>query len=129
MNNRGQVLTLFILMLPLFVILLVLTIDISDLIINKLEIDNINKILIDYSLDNKNESNMEELVTNLANLNDDKLEIDLNINNDTIDIVLNKQVKGIITKQKIYDLKSHYKGYFENDNKIIKRIKGDNNES
>ncbi len=123
-NNRGQVLTFFVLMLPLFVVLLILTIDISNLIINRLEIDNVNRIIIDYALDNKDEINLETLVKDLANINDSKLEVNLNIEEDKINIILNKEIKGIVSKKNIYDLSSHFEGYIENDKKIIKKIKG-----
>ncbi len=125
MNNRGQVLTFFVLLLPIFVILLILTIDVSNLIINRLEIDNINRILVDYALDKKEESNLEELVNYLANLNDSNLEISLTTEDNRINIILKKDIKGIISKKNIYDLKSHFIGYIDNDKKIIKRIKGD----
>ena len=123
-NNRGQVLTFFVLMLPLFVVLLILTIDISNLIINRLEIDNVNRIIIDYALDNNDEINLETLVKDLANINDSKLEVNLNIEEDKINIILNKEIKGIVSKKNIYDLSSHFEGYIENDKKIIKKIKG-----
>ncbi len=128
MNNRGQVLTLFVLMLPIFVIILILTIDISNLIINKLEMDNVNRILMDYALDKQEENNLEILIKELADINDSKLEVNITNKEDKIDIILNKKIKGIISKKNIYDLKSHFIGYIKNDKKNIKRIKGDQNE-
>ena len=124
MNNRGQVLTFFVLMFPIFVILLILTIDVSNLIINKLEIDNINRILVDYALDKKEESNLEELVINLANINDSNIEVNIINENNKINIKLEKEIKGIISKQNIYNLKSSFQGYIDNEKKIIKRIEG-----
>lgn len=129
MNNRGQVLTIFVLLLPIISLLFVLAVDISNLVINKLEIDNINHILVDYALDEIEESNLEDLINNLAYLNDPLIETNIELNNQEINIILTKELKGIITKQKIYHLKSDFLGYFDNDKKIIKRIKGDNNES
>lgn len=128
MNNRGQVLTLFVLLLPIFILVLILIVDISNLALNKLEMDNINKILVDYSLDKLNESNLENSIKELGNINDDKLDIIINLENDTVNITLYKELKGIITKTKIYNIESNFKGYYEDDKKIIKRIKGDENE-
>ena len=128
MNNRGQVLTMFVLMLPIFIVILILTIDVSNLIINRLEIDNVNRILVDYALTKKDESNLEGIVKELANKNDSKLEINLTIKDDKVNIILNKEIKGIISRKKIYDLESHFIGYFDSDKKIIKRIKGDSDE-
>lgn len=128
MNRRGQVLTLFVLLLPIFVLVLILLIDISNLALNKLKIDNINKILVDYSLDKLGDANLENNIYKLANLNDDKLEVTINFDNNIININLSKELKGIITKTKIYDIKSHFEGYYDADKKIIKRIKGDENE-
>lgn len=124
MNNRGQVLTFFVLMLPIFVVLLILTIDISNLIINKLEVDNINRILVDYALDKMEEDNLNELVTNISNLNDSDIEVNLSLEDNRINLILKKEVKGIISKQNIYNLKSNFLGYIDNEKKIIQRVKG-----
>lgn len=128
MNNRGQVLSFFVLMLPIITIILILIIDISNLVINKLDIDNINRILLDYSLDNIDNPNVSNKLKDLALLNDDKLEIVINNENDKINITLSKELKGIIIKKNIYNIKSHFIGYLDNEKKIIKRIKGDGNE-
>lgn len=128
MNNRGQVSTLFVLVLPIFVLILILMIDISNLALNKLQTDNINRILIDYSLDELTNPNLENDIKDLASLNDDTLKIIINKEDDKVNITLFKELKGIITEKNIYNIKSNFTGYYDNEKKIIKRIKGDINE-
>jgi len=128
MNRRGQVAALFVLLIPIFVMLFIIAIDLSNLVVNKIKTDNINRILIDYALDKIEEENLEELLSQLSNKNDSEIEISILKENDVIKINLSKKVTGIITKRQIYNIKSNFIGYFDNDKKIIKRIKGDSNE-
>ena len=128
MNNRGSVLVLFVLLLPIFMLLLVLSIDIANLVSNRLSLDNINHILVDYSLDNIDSISLLEDVSSLAIKNDKNIDINIVKYDDKINIVLNKNIKGIINKSDIYKLESNFIGYIDNDKKIIKRKVGDDNE-
>ena len=128
MNNRGSVLVLFVLLLPIFMLLLVLSIDIANLVSNRLSLDNINHILVDYSLDNIDSISLLEDVSSLAIKNDKNIDINIVKYDDKINIVLNKNIKGIINKSDIYKLESNFIGYLDNDKKIIKRKVGDDNE-
>ena len=50
LNNKGQSLVMFILIIPIFFGIMVLVIDIGNVIYYKQDIDNINKVVINYGL-------------------------------------------------------------------------------
>ena len=163
LNNKGQSLILFIIILPVLLIILVLVIDIGRVILMKRELDNINRIVLDYGIDYMYEidnnglvdsdmnneiyidsvdNNIKDLtsndiefddikneIRNIINLNKDDIDIiSINIDDDKIYIVLEDSVKGIFSKLidvSIFNVKSSFVGYMENNNKRIERVSGD----
>ena len=123
-NNKGQVLVMFVLLIPIFLLILVLVVDISNLFIKKNELNNINYLAIDTIL----EKNIDDLeIKDLILKNDKDIIINkLSINNDVIEISLEKDYDGIfshLVNKEIYTIESNYKGYKENNKKIIERVK------
>ena len=157
LNNRGQSLILFIIILPVILIVLVLVIDIGRVMVLKQELDNINKIVLDYGIDyvNKIENNDSNINDNVNNLTDNDMEllgnddveneirniimlnkddidmVNIKIDDDKIYINLEESVKGIFSKLidiSIFRVKSSYVGYIDGNNKRIERVSGDSNE-
>ena len=122
MNNKGQTLVLFVLILPIIVFIMLLVIDVSNMFITKQELNNINKIVLNYGLDIIEEENIENKLEDMINKNISTNEHTIKIDDGTIEIDLKKEIKGIITKKKIYEVKSTYKGYIEEDKKVINRV-------
>ena len=122
MNNKGQTLVLFVLMLPIIIFIMLLVIDVSNMFITKQELNNINKIVLNYGLDIIEEENIENKLEDMINKNISTNEHTIKIDDGTIEIDLKKEIKGIITKKKIYEVKSTYKGYIEEDKKVISRV-------
>lgn len=124
LNNKGQVLVMFVLLIPIFLLILVLVVDISNLYIKKDELNNINYLVIDSILD-KEINDLE--IKNLILKNDKDIIInDININDNVIEISLEKEYNGIfshLVNMDIYNIESNYKGYKENNKKIIERVK------
>ncbi len=58
MNNKGQTLVLFVLMLPIIIFIMLLVIDVSNMVITKQELNNINKMVLNYGLDIIEEENI-----------------------------------------------------------------------
>ena len=79
LNNKGQSLVLFIVVLPILLLILVLVIDIGRIIVLKQELDNINKITLDYGLDNLEIENLNDKMVEIIKLNNKKID-DININ-------------------------------------------------
>ena len=124
LNNKGQVLVMFVLLIPIFLLVLVLIVDISNLYIKKDELNNINYLVIDSLLDKK----IDDLeIKNLILKNDKDIIINyININDEVIEISLEKEYNGIfshLVRMDKYNIESNYKGYKENNKKIIERVK------
>lgn len=125
-SQNGQSLVLFVVFIPFIIMLAIYIIDLSYSKYNKLKLDNIASMTVDYGLehiDNEPKSKMEELI----NQNDKEIEsynIEINIENKEIIVTLNKSVKGFFGKiinKNVYKEISSYKGYFKDDIKIIER--------
>ena len=122
MNNKGQTLVLFVLILPIIVFIMLLVIDVSNMFITKQELNNINKIVLNYGLDIIEEENIDSKLEELINKNVLNNENTIRIDNGIIEVEIKKNIQGIVTKKKIYEVKSTYKGYIEEDKKVISRV-------
>lgn len=122
MNNKGQTLVLFVLMLPIIIFIMLLVIDVSNMFITKQELNNINKIVLNYGLDIIEEENIDSKLEELINKNISVNEHTIRIDNGIIEIEIKKNIQGIVTKKKIYEVKSVYKGYIKEDEKVISRV-------
>ena len=122
MNNKGQTLVLFVLILPIIIFIMLLVIDVSNMFITKQELNNINKIVLNYGLDIIEEENIDSKLEELINKNISVNEHTIRIDNGIIEIEIKKNIQGIVTKNKIYEVKSTYKGYIEEDKKVISRV-------
>ncbi len=122
MNNKGQTLVLFVLILPIIIFIMLLVIDVSNMFITKQELNNINKIVLNYGLDIIEEENIDSKLEELINKNISVNEHTIRIDNGIIEVEIKKNIQGIVTKKKIYEVKSTYKGYIEEDKKVISRV-------
>ena len=123
LNNKGQSLVMFILIIPVLVLIMILVIDIGNGILEKQRIDNINYLIVNYALDNIDDINLENKLINLITLNDKELSvINVKIENDIVNIELKKNIKGIFNKKlKLVSVTSKYIGYIDDNKKIIER--------
>ena len=112
LNNKGQVLVMFVLLIPIFLLILVLVVDISNLYIKKDELNNINYLVIDSILD-KEINDLE--IRNLILKNDKDIIINkISIDNNVVEISLKKEYNGIfshLVRMDKYNIESNYKGY------------------
>ena len=127
LNNKGQSLVLFIIIIPIILGIMAIVMDIGSIIYENQELDNINKIVLDYGLDNRNDGDIIDNMKNLAYINKDNIDVDIKFIDDEFYIESSYYVKGIfsnIFNIEGYLVKSKYKGYIYYDNKnIIKEIK------
>ena len=124
LNNKGQVLVMFVLLIPIFLLVLVLVVDISNLYMKKDELNNINYLVIDSILDKEiNDLEIKDLILK----NDKDIIINkISINNDVVEINLEKEYNGIfshLVNEDIYNIESNYKGYKKNNKNVIERVK------
>lgn len=140
LNNKGQSLILFIIFLPILLGIMALVVDVGNALSKKNEQDNVIEYVLNYGLENGEVffENNDEYYYNeeLVNWKDDlKILLDYNLENSNNEIVLNE--KEIVIKSKSYvegifsnilnikgfKIESEYKGYIENDKKIIQKEK------
>ena len=128
LNNKGQSLILFIVILPILLLILVLVIDVGRIIVLKQELDNINKIVLDYGLDNIDMDDLNNKMVELVKLNNNEIDdININLEEDKLYIELNMDTGGMLSGLvdiSIFDIKSSYVGYIKDEKKIIERISG-----
>ncbi len=115
MNNKGQTLVIFVILLPLFVLVLALVIDTSIMFYNKNKLDSINKTVVNYSM-NHVEQNKDKIMEYIKK-NDSDIKVEkLEMNEQTITLTISKNIKslfGNILKVKKYTITSSYKGTIE----------------
>lgn len=124
MNNKGQSLAIFIIFIPIFIMVGVIVIDVYNAKLEARKLDDINKMVIKYGLDHIEEDPYNDMV-NLIYKNDDEIDsYKIDIDLDQIKVVMNKTTKGFfgrIIGKEIYTVESNYRGYIENDKKIIEK--------
>lgn len=126
LNNKGQSLVMFVVMIPIVLLVLTLVYDVGSAIYEKNRLSNTSYMVIEYGLDNIDSVSESELIE-LAIKNSSKLSyISVDIDNNVIEIKLSKEIKGIVGKMfgfNLIEANSEYKGTIIDGNKKIERIK------
>lgn len=124
MNNRGQSLVTFVLIIPILFLIFLMVYNIGNMILLKNELNDINHIVIDYGLNNIEEEDiivkMEELVKKNKNNIDN---ISINIEDNKIYVILEDSIDTNMNINGLFRVKSSYVGYLDNDKKVIERNK------
>lgn len=124
-NNKGQSLVMFVLIIPIFLLILTLVYDVGNAIYEKDILSNTNYLTIEYGLNNIDTVTENDL-KNLIEQNTSNLKyIYVTIEENQIEIKMEKDAKSIIGKTFNFNLVkiiSHYKGKIINNQKEIERI-------
>lgn len=125
-NNRGQILVLFIFMLPVILLLFGLIVDTGFLFIEKRNLDNNVKQVITYRFESDlDASELENVINNLLATNiDDISNTEINISNDYIKITVSKQYKSAFSRlfnKDIYEINTTYAGYINSGKLVIEK--------
>ena len=124
-NNKGQSLVMFVLIIPIFLLILTLVYDVGNAIYEKDRLSNTNYLTIEYGLNNIDTVTENDL-KNLIEQNTSNLKyIYVTIEENQIEIKMEKDAKSIIGKMFNFNLVkiiSHYKGKIKNNQKEIERI-------
>lgn len=127
MNNKGQTLVLFVLLLPILLIILCLVFDVGNLLLEKRHIESVIKDAIKYELNNNDDINTSRnRLTNTLTKNIDNIKIkQINItNNKVITISISKEYKGKFTsilKNNLFTIDLTFKGYINGNDIVIKK--------
>lgn len=120
MNNKGQSLVLFILLIPIFIMSFAYIFDSSLIVKEHIKLKNICSSAVRYTFDNKN----EDYIKRYINKNDKNIKIlELTINDNKTIIHTQSiidSVFGKIVGFDTYEINAKYIGYIENGNIIIK---------
>lgn len=116
----------FVLLLPILFMLMGLIIDCGYLYIEKRNVDNNIKDALKYGLEHIEDDNVENKIKKQLNLNIEEIDkLNITINDKIIEIQLEKSKNSIFTlifsKYK-YNITSHYKGYENSDEIIIRKV-------
>lgn len=120
MNNKGQTLAIFVIILPIILLVLLLIIDFGLLSIEKRKISSDIKTSIKYGLNNNSNSNdiQELLYKNIDQNKIKKLDINITDNSVSIDIIVKyDSIFKIINNE----IKLSYIGIKENNKIEIKK--------
>lgn len=126
MNNRGQILVFFIILIPVLVLIAAYSIDMAHVYYRSTKLNNLNRMVLEYGLDNIKDSDIKSRMEELLIKNDaDLTSYSITIKDDKINISLNKKIDSIFGKIiniKSYQISSNYHGYIQNGKtKIEKR--------
>ena len=127
LNNKGQSLVMFVMILPILLMIIMMVIDIGEMVQRREELDSINYILVDYGLDNIEINNLEDKLREILDKNDKSIDIvKINIDKESleVEVILRDKVDLLILKDnKLFRVKSDYIGRVVDNKKIIERNK------
>lgn len=126
LNNKGQSLVMFILIIPIILMILSMIYDIGNALYEKETLNNINYMTIDYGLDNMDKITESDLIELILKNTNNLEKVDVKIENNTINITISKRIKGLFGKildTDIINAVSTYKGKIEEGKKKIERVK------
>lgn len=127
LNNKGQTLVMFIVIIPILISIMVLVIDLGSAFAKKQELNNVNKLVIEYGLDNLDQENLESDLTSYITMNaKDLSNVKVTVENNTINVTTKAYIDGIISKALNIDgfeIVSEYHGYLSASEKRIERVK------
>lgn len=125
MNNKGQSLVTFVLLIPIIFLILFMVYDIGSMVLLKIELNNINYLVTDYGVDKLDNTDINDKLRDIINKNKNDIDnIEINISDNKLNIVLEDTLDNrisLIRKFKI-KIRSSYTGYIEDDKKRI--VKG-----
>lgn len=114
MNNKGQTLVAFLLVLPFLCLLCGFLFDLGLIQTEKRRMDNVVKDTIQYALTHQ-EENIRRNIEVLLNQNLDDVTVkEILIDDNKVEISISKKQKSlysIMMGKKIYTIKTYYKGY------------------
>ena len=123
MNNKGQVLVLFILIIPILLGIMTLVIDLGRAYYESVSLNNKIELVIEYGLEDNLE--LEEL-KELTSYNLGDVDYEVNMIDERIEISAKSYVEGIISNTfniKGFEIKSKYIGVMDEERIKIEKVK------
>lgn len=125
LNNKGQTLIMFILLIPLILVIMALVVDTSFVFKEKIKFQSVTKTIMKTTYENKDATDFNDKIINLYKKNGIYTNnIVIIVNSDSVVIKNQAKVKSVfgnIIGIKNYEVKFSYKIYKENESiKVIK---------
>ena len=124
-NSKGQVLVLFVILLPILIMVLALVVDLGLLYVNDKQIESSMREVVQYALKNQDDVEILQKVTELLNKNiDDIDDIDIKKEENYFQLTVKKQYEGLFKgffSTNIYQITNHYYGYINEGQLIINK--------
>ena len=126
LNNKGQTLVMFVVLIPIFLFIVTLVYDIGNALYEKEKLSNINYITILYGLQNIDNVDENNLIDIIMSNTDNLSKISVMIEDNFISVKLDKNIKGILGGVfgfNILEVRSQYEGKIIDEEIKIERIK------
>lgn len=122
-NNQGQVLVLFILLIPIFLLLFALIIDLGLLYNESRSLEGITKESVSYGLKNQDDIDIENKIEMLVKTNKEKLsDITIHKEKDYLQVQVVEKYSGLfpfLFQNSLYEIEVTYYGYLEDGSIVI----------
>lgn len=125
LNNRGQSLVLFIVLIPIFLLVMTLVYDIGNYVYEKNRLTNSVYMAISYGLDNIDEVTNVDVDNYIRSNIDDLISLSVTINDGVIEVYAASDIEGSIGMMFGFDfanIECSYRGIMDNDKKVIERL-------
>lgn len=127
MNNKGQSLVLFVILIPILFMILFMVYEVGRMALLKHELNDINYLVIDCVLDKTTNENNTDDIKELINKNKSDIDnIEVKIEDEKIYVTLEDSIStkvSLIKSSQIFKVKSSYVGYMKEDKKAIERVR------
>jgi hypothetical protein len=125
MNRKGQVLVLFVILIPILVALAAYSIDMANIYYRSTKLNNLNHMVLEYGLKHIKENDVREKMEDLLYKNDNDIDdYEIVIKDNEISISANKTIESIFGKAiniDVYRLSSKYVGYIKSGKIVIEK--------
>lgn len=98
LNDKGQTLVLFVILIPIMLLIMVFVIDCGNAIAMKRKLDNVSKMVLDYGVLHIDDEDLDNEMIDLFELNINDAEVDVNIDENKISVSSSKYIKGVFGK-------------------------------
>ena len=125
LNNRGQSLVLFIVLIPIFLLIMTLVYDIGNYVYEKNRLTNSVYMAISYGLDNIDEVTSVDVDNYIRSNIDDLMSLAVTIDDGVIEVYAIRDIRGGIGMIFGFDfakIECSYRGIMDNDKKVIERV-------
>lgn len=125
MNNKGQTLLAFVLLLPVFIIFMAFVCDTGFVLKENTKLNNLTKTILKETQDDYDSSSYQDEIKKLYDLNDEKdIDLKINLKSDSKTIEITKNVPSIfgnVIGIKNYKISVKYNIKKENEKLVIEK--------